>query len=211
MTRIVSGIALLAIVLARPARAEQQHGQLDGSETLFTVMAALNAGGYDYELNSPANHPLRSQVRKELAAKKLAVMDDLHYFMRKHHKDNPAAELSQYISFALSLKGPPDFDYRFRTIDLPPDVEAMDGFSDILVRFYREADIEELWNRVQPAYDEVLEKYHEPVSQAILQVNGYLRNATSGYLGRRFQIYLELLAPPGTRSRFEAMPMISWW
>ena len=131
-----------------PAAAEQQHGQLDGSETLFTVMAALNAAGYDYELNSPATHPLRLQVRKELAAKKLAVLDDLRYFMRKHHRDNPTTELSQYISFALSLKGPPDFDYRFRTIDLPPDVEAMQGFSDLLVRFYREADIEELWNRV---------------------------------------------------------------
>jgi tetratricopeptide (TPR) repeat protein len=195
LKRIVSVLTLLGIAALR-APAEQQHGQLDGSETLFTVLAAINAAGYDADLASPANHPLRMAVRKELAAKKLPVMEDLRYFVRKHHQDSPTAELSQYISYALSLKGPPNFEYRFRTVDLPPDVEAMQGFSDILVRFYREADIEEMWNRVQPAYDQVIERYHEPVSQAILQVNGYLRNVTSGYLGRRFQIYLDLLGAP---------------
>jgi len=176
--------------------AAEQHGQLDASETLFAVLAAINAGGYDADLASAANHPLRAAVRQEIAAKKLSVMEDLKYFIRKHHKADPAAELSQYISFALSVKGPPDFESRFRTVDLPPDVEAMQGFQDVMVRFYREAGIEELWKKSQPAFDQAIERYHEPVSQAILQVNGYLRNVTSGYLGRRFQIYIDLLGAP---------------
>jgi tetratricopeptide (TPR) repeat protein len=195
LNRVISLIVLLGIAAFRAGAAEQ-HGQLDGSQTLFAVFAAINAAGYDADVASSANHPLRLAVRKELAAKKLPVLEDLRYFVRKHHKDNPAADLSQYISFALSVKGPPDFDYRFRDIDLPPDVEAMQGFSPLMVRFYREADIEELWNRSQPALDQVIERYHEPVTQAILQVNGYLRNATSGYLGRRFQIYIDLLGAP---------------
>ena len=72
----------------------------------------------------------------------------------------------------------------------------MDGFQDVMVRFYREANIEELWKKSQPAFDQVIDRYHEPVSEAILQVNGYLRNQTSGYLGRRFQIYIDLLGAP---------------
>jgi tetratricopeptide (TPR) repeat protein len=195
LNRVISLITLLGIAAVRAGAAEQ-HGQLDASQTLFAVFAAINAAGYDTDLASPANHPLRMAVRKELAAKKLPVLDDLRYFVRSHHKDNSANDLGQYISFALSVKGPPDFDFRFRDIDLPPDVEAMQGFAGLMVRFYREADIEELWNRSQPAFDEVIERYHEPVTQAILQVNGYMRNATSGYLGRRFQIYIDLLGAP---------------
>src|SRR5205814_7929064 len=48
------------LVLAMAARANaDDRGQLDASPTLFTVMAAINAAGYDAELASPNNHPLR--------------------------------------------------------------------------------------------------------------------------------------------------------
>jgi tetratricopeptide (TPR) repeat protein len=42
----------------------------------------------------------------------------------------------------------------------------------------------------------VIEQYHEPVARAVLLVNAYARNTTSGYLGRRFQIYVDLLGAP---------------
>jgi predicted negative regulator of RcsB-dependent stress response len=195
LNRIISLLTLCALA-ALQAPAAEQHGQLDASETLFAVLAAINAGGYDADLASPANHPLRALIRKELAAKKLSVMLDLRYFIQKHRKADPTAELSQYISFALAVKGPPDFESRFRTVDRPPDVEALDGFQDVMLRFYREANLEDLWKRSQPAFEQAIERYHEPVSEAILQVNGYLRNQTSGFLGRRFQIYLDLLGAP---------------
>ena len=41
-----------------------------------------------------------------------------------------------------------------------------------------------------------MEFYHTPVSRAILQANGYMRQMTSGFQGSRFQIYVELLAAP---------------
>jgi tetratricopeptide (TPR) repeat protein len=195
LNRIVSLLTLCAIGPLRAAAAEQ-HGQLDASETLFAVLAAINAGGYDADLASPANHPLRGIIRKELAARKLAVMLDLKYFIQKHRKADPTADLSQYVSFALAVKGPPDFESRFRTVDRPPDVEALDGFQEVMVRFYREANIDEMWKKSQPAFEQIIDRYHEPVSEAILQVNGYLRNATSGFLGRRFQIYVDLLGAP---------------
>ena len=170
MNRIIFLLTLCAVA-ALQARAAEQHGQLDASETLFAVLAAINAGGYDADLASPANHPLRAMIRKELATKKLPVMLDLKYFIQKHRKADPTSDLSQYISFALAVKGPPDFESRFRTVDRPPDVEAMDGFQDVMVRFYREANIEELWKKSQPAFDQAIDRYHGPVSDAILQVN----------------------------------------
>ena len=95
---------------------------MDASETLFAVLAAINAGGYDADLASPANHPLRAMIRKEIAARKLPVMLDLRYFLQKHRKADPTSDLSQYVSFALAVKGPPEFASKFRTVDRPPDV-----------------------------------------------------------------------------------------
>src|ERR1700685_2538964 len=99
LNRVISFITILGIAAAGAGAAEQ-HGQLDSSQTLFAVFAAINAAGYDTDLASSANHPLRMAVRKELAAKKLPVLEDLRYFVRKHHKDNSANDLGQYISFA---------------------------------------------------------------------------------------------------------------
>jgi len=58
-------------MLALQAGAAEQPGQLDASRTLFSVLAAINAGGYDADLASPANHPLRAIIR-EIAAKEVA-------------------------------------------------------------------------------------------------------------------------------------------
>ena len=104
--------------------------------------------------------------------------------------------MGQYISFALAVKGPPDFEYKFRKVDLPPDVDGLEGFSELMVRFHREAGMDDLWKQAQPFFDKAIERYHEPVSQAVLEVNAYLRSVTSGLFGRRFQIYLDLLGAP---------------
>ena len=66
----------------------------------------------------------------------------------------------------------------------------------MLARFYKEADIEDLWKRSRPAIDQYIERYHMPVSDAVLQVNAYMRQPTSGFHGRRFQIFIELQAAP---------------
>jgi tetratricopeptide (TPR) repeat protein len=104
--------------------------------------------------------------------------------------------LSQYISFALYAGGPPDFKLRARDVDMPPDVHSLSDFGPLLATFVKEADIEDLWRRSQPAIEQYLGRYHAPVAETVLQVNSYLRQQMSGAQGRRFQIYVELLAPP---------------
>lgn len=159
-------------------------------------MAAINAAGYAGDLNSPSNHPLRAEVRATLAGESIECLDELKRFYTAHKQRDANADLTQYISFALSINGPPDFKFRVPMNELPPDVFKMQGLEQILPRFYREAHLEQLWQRSQPAYDQVIATYHGPIARTLLQSNAYLRNPTSGYLGRRFQIYIELLAPP---------------
>ena len=186
---------ILAIALAAHA-APATLGQLDASPTLFTVMAAINAAGYDAEIDSPNSHPLRKAIREELAKRDIPVLPALKEFFAKHKKRTDTVDLAQYISFALSCSGPPGFGFKQREVDLPPDVSGMGALSPLLASFYKQANIEDLWARSQKAVDQYVERYHQPVSDAVLAVNVYLRQQTSGFTGRHFQIFLELLAAP---------------
>ncbi len=188
-------LPILAIALAARA-APAQLGQLDASPTLFTVMAAINAAGYDAEIDSPNSHPLRKAIREELAKRNIPVLPALKQFFAAHRKRTDTAELGQYISFALSSSGPPDFGFKQRDADLPPDVSGMGALSPLLASFYKQADIPTLWAGSQRAIDQYVERYHTPISDAVLQVNVYLRQQMSGFSGRHFQVLLELLAAP---------------
>jgi len=159
-------------------------------------MAAINAAGYDADIASPNSSALRETIRKELAARQIPSLPALKEFYLAHRQADATADLSQYISFALSVKEPPKFELKSRTVEAPPDVAALDGFSPQLARFYREARIEELWNQAQPAFDQIIERYHEPLAEAVLQVNSFLRNETSGATESWFQVYVDLLGAP---------------
>ena len=187
--------AILAITVS--ARADTpQLGQLDASPTLFAVMAAINAAGYDAELASPNNHGLRNAIRAELAKRDIPSLPALKEFFVKHRKRNDTLELGQYISFALSAHGPPNFEITLRDVEIPPDVSPLGEFSRLLAAFYKEANLEDLWKRSQGAIDRYIERYHAPVTDAVTQVTAYLRQQTSGFRGRHFQIFIELQAAP---------------
>jgi tetratricopeptide (TPR) repeat protein len=183
------------VLLVRAAPAQQ--GQLDASPTLFTVMAALNASGYDTDLDSPFNSPLRKAVRAELAKRDIPSLAAIKEFVAQHHQARDTDELGQYISFALTAGPPPDFAIHMRDVDIPPDVKPLRDLSELLAAFYKQADIADLWTRAQPGIDQLIEPYHQGVIDAVLQVNAYLRQQTSGFRGRHFQIFLEPLAAPG--------------
>lgn len=181
----------IASLSQAPARAADQN-QLDSSENVFTVLAALNAAGYDTDLESSLNSPLRKQVRQYLAERKIPVLPELRYFYKAHPPG-----LAPYLSLALAMGPAPDFAFTTRQIDIPPDAAALDKMLPLLARFYAEADIPTLWKRVQPAFDAAIESYHLPVTRLVSTVNSYFRAPSEGYLGRRFIVYIDLLAAPG--------------
>ena len=99
----------LAVVLVVTSSLAQNRPQvsLETSETLFTVLTAVNTCGYDQELNS--SDPLRTQIRSEVAkaventAGAQDVVAPMCGFYRQHQAADAARDLSQYLSLALYL------------------------------------------------------------------------------------------------------------
>jgi len=173
-----------------------EKGQLDSDITLFTVLTAINIAGYDFGIDSPSGNPARLAVRKDLEGFQGRSRELLKNFYPQHRQSDPLQDLAQYVSFALQSAGPPDFQFSAPYPEVSPDAQPLHGLSRILAEFYREAEIEKLYARHQADHEKQIERYHEPVTQAVFEANGYFRIATSGYLGRRFQIYIDLLGAP---------------
>jgi tetratricopeptide (TPR) repeat protein len=178
-------------------RLSAQTGQIDSSKSLFTVLAAINAAGYDANLSSPANHPLRKAIRDEVARRKPPVLDELRTFVRQHRQDTDAAHLRLFVSYALLTEGPPKFAWRIKEFQLPPDVGAMKDLAPLLEKFYTQAGVEELWQRSQPALEQFIARYQRVATRAITEASAYLRAPLGGtFLGHRYSLVVDLLGAP---------------
>jgi tetratricopeptide (TPR) repeat protein len=196
---LLQGIVCL---LASLASAQQTPKvELQYSETLFSVITAMNSCGYDEGLGNSL--PVREQVRKAVAAElaqssaAASSTKEMCEFYREHKPADANRDLSQYVSLALNLGDAPDFKAKVKEADLPPDTHYVLGFIPLVARFYKDANLHEIWTGVQPTYAGLVEKFHNPVSNMILQTDVYLKNPISGFLGRRFVIYMEPMAGPG--------------
>ncbi len=188
--------AVFAASVASP-QVPQPGGQLDASPALFALLCAVNAAGYDAELDAASTHPLRRSIRQEIAKRNPSTVPDIRAFMAKHRQQDANWDLRLYVAYALMVDGPPRFKFRFPAYQLPPDVAALEDFAPILEKFYVEAGIEDLWQRSQPAIEQVLERYHTPIQNAVTEINAYLRNPPGVvYMGKRFQIFVDLLGAP---------------
>lgn len=174
---------------------------LDTSETLFSVLTAINACGYDYELAN--SDPIRNFVRADLAnvikqsPEATAARDELCRFYKDKQQPDASHELAQYVSLALNLSAPPQFSTASKASDLPPDAFNILGFVPLLQKFYDAAALHQIWLKHQPGYERQLQSLHEPVSQLIFRTDTYLKLPISRYLGRKFVVYVEPMGPPG--------------
>lgn len=178
------------------ATATQKLAPLDGNPTIFAVLAAINAAGYDTDIDSPTNNPLRAQLRNHLSQVDLPILPELRRFVRDHKLANPVDDLGQYISFALLSKGAPDFLPAMAGFPMPPDADRLHDFPALMEKFYQQADIATLWSLSQPAYDAALAPYTDPLARATQSVNAYLRNPLNPQTSGRFQVFVDLLGAP---------------
>jgi tetratricopeptide (TPR) repeat protein len=175
---------------------------LDTSETLFTVLTAINTCGYDQELG--VSDPLRAQIRNEVA-KAIQASEEtkvatkaMCQFYDEHQQQDSSRALAQYISFALYLNGPPaPFAPKVKEAELPPDATALLGILPVLQKFYDQAGLHAIWERHREAFSALTVRYHEPVAKMLFDTEIYLRLPSAGYLGRGFTVYIDPMGAPG--------------
>ena len=144
--------------------------------------------------------PARLALRDELLKSQGPAADALRQFYRDHALADPGETLSRYITFALVAGPPPDFEYTVDHDLLPPDVLAIEGFQTILANFYREANLDARWQKVEPEYNRAIDFYQPIVRRIVMVSNGYLREIVKPASRRSFSVYVEPLV--GNRTNF---------
>jgi tetratricopeptide (TPR) repeat protein len=174
---------------------------LDTSETLFSVLAAINTCGYNAELDS--SDPVRAQIREEVTkasqafdqAKEETLL--LCQFYHEHEQPEPSRTLAQYVSLALRLEAPPGFAFKVKDADLPPDAAQVSGILPILQKFYDVAGLHAIWLHHQVVYAGLAARYRDPLAKVLFDTEIYLRLQSAGYLGHSFTILLDPMGAPG--------------
>ena len=195
-------MAVAILIAACPALLSAQNNpvSIGQSETLFTVLAAINNCGYDAELAS--SDPLRQTIRDEIgrqveasdAAKEAA--GSICSFYRDHLLSDDTHTLAQYVSLALYLDAPPAFAPKVKEADLPPDASTVLGLVPLLAKFYTQAGVHDVWQAHQKEYQDLSGRYRDALAGMIRDTELYLRVPSGSYGGRTFTILLEPLGAP---------------
>jgi tetratricopeptide (TPR) repeat protein len=171
----------------------QSTVSVDGSEAMFTTICALLAAGFESNISSDNWTAFRAQMRERLRQQQGPAVEAVREFYRRHELRDPGATLSRYLWFGLVSGPAPGFQPVLRRDDLPPEVIALEGFSEILSNYYQEQKIGQLWRQVQPIYNREVERLHDPVSQMVFVTAGYLREILEPSGPRTFAIVVEPL------------------
>ena len=166
---------------------------VDGSEAMFTTMCALLASGFESNMSPDNWTAFRAQMRERLRQQSGPAVDAIRQFYRQHELHDPGATLSRYLWFGLVSGPAPAFQPILRRDELPPDVVALLGFSELLSSYYQEQKIGELWRQVQPIYSREIQRLQEPLTQIVYTSSGYLREILDPNSPRKFNIVVEPL------------------
>jgi tetratricopeptide (TPR) repeat protein len=180
---------------APPLREETRRAvSVETRPQLFATLCALDAAGFDAGVSTSNQSPGRVQLRERMLALQGPALDALRKYYREHALADTGATFSRFVSFALAAGPPPKFEFEIRRDELPPDALALEGFNEVLSNFYREAQLDQLWQRYQPDYERGVEIYRAPVSEIVLTVLSYLREIIKSNSPRTFSVYVEPLA-----------------
>ena len=192
--------ALFGLLAPLCVAADNNPITLDTSETLFAVLTAMNTCGYDVSLNiSDAQRlNIRAEVQRSLQESEEAqgTMTTICDWYQAHRGKDPVHDLSQYVSLALYLQGPPHFLPKVKEDEMPPDAAPISAFGALLERFYEKAGLHAIWERHRADYAALTLRYHVPLAKMVFDTDIYLKMQSGGYLGRTFTIYLDFLGDP---------------
>lgn len=180
--------------------------QLEPSESLFDIGAALNACGYDADLENSA--PVRQKVRDDVNAALQAsaeardARDKVCAYISNHNLGDSTRNLSQYVSLGIYLDPPPALTPIVELTELPPDAAQVVEILPLLRTFAEKTELHLIWVQHRPEYEELIARIHDPLTKAVLDANIYLHQPVSSYDGRRFLVLMEpLFAPAAVNAR----------
>lgn len=179
---------------------------LETSEPLFDIAVALNACGYDEDLEH--SDPVRARIRADVAAASIATPEAnasrnaLCEYIHRHELNDGGLNLAQYVSLAMYLSPPPELTPTIPETDLPPDSTQVVNILPLLRTFAEQVHLNALWFKYKPEYAALIDLVHDPLTRTVLNTNIYLKLPASSYDGRRFLVLLEpMLAPSETNAR----------
>jgi len=188
----------------RPEAARIERGgaaiTLETNESLFQVAVALNACGYDADLDKSA--PVRTEVRADVNAALLASesaresRDNLCAYISKHRLSDLGMEVSQFVSLALYLSPPPELTPNVDLTQLPPQAADVVNVLPLLRTFAQQIDLNYIWVKHRPEYEALTARVHDPMTDMILQTNFYLHKPPTTLNTRRFLVLLEPMFSP---------------
>jgi tetratricopeptide (TPR) repeat protein len=166
---------------------------VDSNEALFTTMCALLASGFEADVSAENWRPVRAQLRDRLQRQQGPAVDAIRAFYKEHDSADAGQALSRYLWFGLVAGNAPNFKLTIKREELPPEVLTLEGFSDLLSKYYQEQHIAALWRQMQPTYNREIDQIHEAVSQIVFVASGYLREMADSREARTFTIVVEPL------------------
>jgi hypothetical protein len=175
---------------------------LETSEPLFDLATGLNACGYDADLAN--SHPVRAEVRADVAAavaaspEAKASQQALCSYFQEHELNDKGRELAQYVSLALYLSPAPKLAPIADETEMPPDALAVVNVLPLIRTFAEKVALHAIWLKHRAEYEAITDKVHDPITQAVLGTNIYLKVPVSSYDGRRLLILVEPMLAPNT-------------
>lgn len=203
--------------IARPRAAQIEPGgaavTLETSEPLFQMAAALNACGYDADLDHSA--PVRAEIRADMNAAlqqsedARKSRDALCDYVSQHRLTDSGLGIGQYVSLALYLSPAPDLTPNVDETELPPQAAQVVNVLPLLRAFAEQVNLHYIWVHHRAEYEALAARVHDPMVKMILNTNIYLHQPVSSYDGRRFLVLLEpMLSPALTNARIYGMDYI---
>lgn len=192
--------ALFCALMAIPSAAQTTSKvTLDSNETLFSVIAAISHCGYAAGQGGEVRQEVLADIARNVGNSEKGKADsrELCQFYQDHRQTDPARDIAQYVSLALNLGDAPKFELKVKEADLPPDATYVLGLRPLLVEFANSAALHDVWRKHEYQYNALIDNFHTPVTNMLLQTDVYLKLPMSGYLGRTFTVYVEPMAAPG--------------
>lgn len=176
-----------------PAVEDLVNVQFRTDVRVFTVMAAFNVAGYEFEATGEEHSETRSRVRDRLDSLDPDLLNDMQAFYRRLRTSNPVDLQSSFVSLALLVTGPPAFAIDKDAEHIPADVAPVARFAGFLPAFYEKAGIEELWEEFHGRHQKALRSYRPILMDVIRETLEYFRVPARIVLDRRMILIPDLL------------------